>query len=113
MKQFVAAIIIIVSFSDAAFAHGGRTNSEGCHKNRKTGDYHCHGGKTAAPAKKNAKPTVVPEISNTEESEFMCGSKTKCAQMVNCDEAMFYLHTCGLSRLDRDKDGVPCESKCK
>ncbi len=24
-------------------AHSGRTNSEGCHNNRKTGDYHCHG----------------------------------------------------------------------
>lgn len=23
-------------------AHGGRTNSQGCHNNTKTGDYHCH-----------------------------------------------------------------------
>ncbi|HQR85613.1 MAG TPA: YHYH domain-containing protein [Limnohabitans sp.] len=25
-----------------AFAHGGGLNSEGCHTNHKTGDYHCH-----------------------------------------------------------------------
>lgn len=25
-------------------AHSGRTNSSGCHTNRKTGDYHCHNG---------------------------------------------------------------------
>jgi myo-inositol-hexaphosphate 3-phosphohydrolase len=25
-----------------AFAHGGGLNAEGCHNNRKTGDYHCH-----------------------------------------------------------------------
>ena len=25
-----------------AFAHGGGLNSQGCHNNRKTGDYHCH-----------------------------------------------------------------------
>jgi hypothetical protein len=25
-----------------AGAHGGGLNSEGCHNNRKTGDYHCH-----------------------------------------------------------------------
>ncbi|MCD6673793.1 MAG: YHYH domain-containing protein [Burkholderiaceae bacterium] len=25
-------------------AHGGGLNSEGCHNNRKTGDYHCHRG---------------------------------------------------------------------
>jgi hypothetical protein len=27
---------------DVASAHGGGLNSEGCHNNRKTGDYHCH-----------------------------------------------------------------------
>lgn len=25
-----------------AFPHGGGLNAEGCHNNRKTGDYHCH-----------------------------------------------------------------------
>ena len=25
-----------------AMAHGGGLNAEGCHNNRKTGDYHCH-----------------------------------------------------------------------
>jgi len=25
-----------------AYAHSGGTNSEGCHKNHKTGGYHCH-----------------------------------------------------------------------
>jgi hypothetical protein len=28
--------------SGAALAHGGGLNAEGCHNNRKTGDYHCH-----------------------------------------------------------------------
>lgn len=28
----------------AALAHGGGLNAEGCHNNRKTGDYHCHRG---------------------------------------------------------------------
>jgi uncharacterized membrane protein len=27
-----------------AQSHPGGLNSEGCHFNRKTGDYHCHGG---------------------------------------------------------------------
>ena len=38
-----------------ALAHSGRTNSEGCHTNRKTGDYHCHGIKSSAPAKAKSK----------------------------------------------------------
>lgn len=52
-------------------------------------------------------------ITNKSNENLECGSKTKCGQMLNCSEAMFYLKTCGLSRLDRDKDGVPCESICK
>ena len=28
--------------ASSAFAHGGGLNAEGCHTNRKTGDYHCH-----------------------------------------------------------------------
>ncbi|WP_353735245.1 YHYH domain-containing protein [Okeania sp. SIO2C2] len=27
-----------------AIAHPGRTDSSGCHTNRSTGRYHCHGG---------------------------------------------------------------------
>lgn len=41
-----------------------------------------------------------------------CGSKRTCGQMNSCDEAYHYLNSCGLSRLDRDGDGVPCESIC-
>lgn len=43
---------------------------------------------------------------------FTCAGKTLCGQMTSCAEANFYLHTCGLSRLDGDKDGVPCETIC-
>ncbi|MGI0120319.1 thermonuclease family protein [Zooshikella sp. RANM57] len=46
-------------------------------------------------------------------SSGKCGTKRYCKEMSNCDEAMFYLQQCGLTRLDRDKDGVPCESLCK
>lgn len=41
-----------------------------------------------------------------------CGTKRTCGEMVSCSEANFYLNQCGLSRLDRDHDGVPCESIC-
>ena len=46
-------------------------------------------------------------------SNKICGGKTKCSQMSNCEEARFYLNNCGLSRLDRDHDGNPCESLCR
>ena len=44
---------------------------------------------------------------------FQCESKTTCRQMQSCAEARYYLMNCGLTRLDRDKDGTPCESLCR
>lgn len=44
--------------------------------------------------------------------QFSCEGKTKCAQMNSCSEAVFYLEQCGVTRLDRDRDGVPCEKNC-
>jgi hypothetical protein len=43
---------------------------------------------------------------------LQCGSKRKCGQMDTCEEARFYLSSCGVRSLDRDGDGVPCESLC-
>lgn len=34
-----------------------------------------------------------------------------CGQMASCEQAKLALE-CGNTRLDRDKDGVPCESIC-
>jgi Excalibur calcium-binding domain len=33
--------------------------------------------------------------------------------MRNCAEATFYLTECGLTRLDDDGDGIPCEGFCR
>ncbi|WP_296206835.1 excalibur calcium-binding domain-containing protein [Psychrobacter sp. UBA3480] len=39
------------------------------------------------------------------------GLPSTCGQMANCEQAKQALK-CGYKRLDRDKDGVPCESIC-
>ncbi|MEL7049633.1 MAG: excalibur calcium-binding domain-containing protein, partial [Pseudomonadota bacterium] len=41
-----------------------------------------------------------------------CCSKRYCKDMVTCAEAYHYMTMCGLSRLDRDQDGIPCEKVC-
>ena len=41
MKNSFVFILFYI-FTLSAFPHGGGLNSEGCHNNRKTGDYHCH-----------------------------------------------------------------------
>jgi endonuclease YncB( thermonuclease family) len=45
--------------------------------------------------------------------DFSCGSKQYCKEMASCAEAKFYLKECGLSRLDGNNDGVPCEAVCR
>lgn len=48
MSKFFWALLLAVS--GPVFSHGGGLNAEGCHNNRKTGDYHCHRGSAATPA---------------------------------------------------------------
>ena len=46
-------------------------------------------------------------------SDFKCGGKRVCREMASCAEARFYLEQCGVTRLDGDSDGVPCEAICR
>ena len=46
------------------------------------------------------------------DASFECGAKTYCKEMASCGEARFFLRQCGLTRLDGDGDGVPCERLC-
>lgn len=61
MKKAIVAIALMgaVGFlSTQVSAHPGGTNAAGCHTNRKTGDYHCHGGRSTP---RPAKPTKAPK----------------------------------------------------
>lgn len=63
-----------------------------------------HGGKTGeTPATQSVQPVFAGR----------CGAKRTCGEMASCEEARFYLTQCGLSRLDGDGDGRPCEAVCR
>lgn len=63
--------------------------------------------------KKNDSVKVFPSKELThQEISTSCGSKQYCKEMASCEEAKFYLTQCGLSRLDGDDDGIPCEKLC-
>lgn len=66
-------------------------------------------GKQPSQSPSNGTATRQPKSS----AGFTCGSKRYCREMTSCAEARFYLEQCGLSRLDGDHDGVPCESLCR
>jgi hypothetical protein len=39
-KAFFIALNLVLCQN--VFSHSGRTDSSGCHQNKRTGDYHCH-----------------------------------------------------------------------
>lgn len=41
-----------------------------------------------------------------------CSTAPYCKNIKSCNEALYHLEICGLARLDRDKDGIPCEAIC-
>ena len=75
---------------------------------------------TPAPVAPSAPPISAPDpVAPTAPitpaaatAPWTCGAKTICGQMSSCDEAKFYLTTCGVKRLDGDSDGVPCAKLC-
>lgn len=44
---------------------------------------------------------------------YTCEPRRTCSQISSCEEANWYLQNCSWGgKLDRDKDGIPCESLC-
>jgi len=50
----------------------------------------------------------VPKKSN---STYICSGKKHCSEMTSCEEATFYQNNCPGTKMDGDRDGVPCESQ--
>ncbi|QKC83463.1 thermonuclease family protein [Mesorhizobium sp. NZP2077] len=47
------------------------------------------------------------------QSSYSCEPRRTCPQIGSCDEARWFLQNCPWGgKLDRDKDGIPCESLC-
>ncbi|QNN64337.1 excalibur calcium-binding domain-containing protein [Sphingomonas rhizophila] len=88
-----------------AVAHGGGLNAQGCHNNRKTGDYHCHrggGGGSALSSSSGRKRSYGLSSSG--------GAFPNCAAARAAGAAPVREGQPGYSRrLDRDGDGVGCE----
>jgi len=113
MRRVVVVLVVAAAelAGGPAHSHGGGLNAEGCHTNRKTGEYHCH---RAGVPPRSGPPPAPPRLDpGGDGARWRCGDKTSCKQMSSCQEARFHLSQCGLSRLDGDGDGVPCESLCR
>lgn len=43
------------------------------------------------------------------ESRFHCDARQYCSQMTSYDEAVYFLEHCPNTKMDGDRDGIPCE----
>jgi len=44
-------------------------------------------------------------------ADFRCDGRQHCSQMTSCDEATFFIKNCPDTKMDGDRDGVPCEEQ--
>jgi cold shock CspA family protein len=44
-------------------------------------------------------------------SRFSCDGRTMCSQMTSCAEATYFIQHCPNTKMDGNRDGVPCEQQ--
>lgn len=100
MKRWLGTggVLTITLCSVSAVAHPGGLNAEGCHNNRKTGDYHCHRGSSPPPRQRFM------------EAAPAGGAFRNCSEARAAGAAPVRRGDPGYGpHLDRDGDGVGCE----
>jgi hypothetical protein len=91
----LAGALIALSPASASSSHPGGLNAEGCHHNRRTGDYHCHGAGRPAP--------VARAVSGSGAFRNCDAARAAGAAPVRRGDPGYGRH------LDRDDDGIGCE----
>ena len=102
--SFVALSALLVGLGvplAPTFAHPGGLNGEGCHNNRKTGDYHCH--RSSRIARKAIAPNRAYTALGSTYFRNCTAARTAGAAPVRVGDPGYARH------LDRDGDGVGCE----
>lgn len=97
-------LTVICFTTVSALAHGGGLNSEGCHNNRKTGDYHCHGGGGSSARSLTPAAPVQNFLGSGARAFANCSAARAAgaAPVLSGDPGYG-------SHLDRDNDGIGCE----
>ena len=105
MGKFCIVMIALgmsIFWSASAEAHGGGLNSQGCHRERATGGYHCHrSASKPAPAPKRQSLYSRP---SSDAFPNCAAARAAGAAPVRRGDPGYGTH------LDRDGDGVGCES---
>lgn len=87
MRLFVPLLsLLTLIIPTTLFSHSGGLNSEGCHHNRKTGDYHCHRSSYAPAPTRNLYTQTIPTPSSSyfsaEDRSFLISMVTDLQKQV-------------------------------
>jgi endonuclease YncB( thermonuclease family) len=78
----------IVLCANQVLSHPGRTNAQGCHTNRQTGEYHCHNSGTNTPSNppsSNPQQATVDRIIDGDTLDVRFGSKKQTLRLTCID----------------------------
>jgi hypothetical protein len=115
MKPPACRLVLLLACAvvHGAWAHGGGLDKNGCHNNRKTGEYHCHRGagtpRPAADAHGGGNDFAMPRATP---SDRRSGSRpfSNCTEARAAGAAPVHRGDPGYgTHLDRDNDGIGCE----
>ncbi|MDO4709082.1 MAG: excalibur calcium-binding domain-containing protein [Pseudomonadota bacterium] len=103
--------ILLTLLPALALAHGGRTDANGCHTDRRTGTYHCHGSRTySAPRQSGSSPLARGTLARASGSSSYypnCASVRAAGIRTPINRS----HPAYGAHLDRDGDGWACEPR--
>ena len=115
MRKLAAIFFVFGLLGSPAYAHGGGLNKDGCHNNRKTGDYHCHRPKQKT-SDRSYRQSLTEEQKRAAQSQNRSNNLQRISAYRNCTAARaagaapVYRGEPGYGRhLDRDNDGIGCE----
>jgi cold shock CspA family protein len=57
----------------------------------------------------NPEPWTKPRAAQP--NRYQCDGRQHCSQMTSCEEAKFFIRNCPDTKMDGDRDGVPCEQQ--
>lgn len=112
----LVCLTLLIAAADAR-AHSGGLNSEGCHTNCKTGDYHCHRGGARARSRIPPASPLLPLHDDTPRynaprrgNPVQDGAFRNCTEARAAGAAPVHRGEPGYGpHLDRDSDGIGCE----
>lgn len=109
MKRTTFALLALLCAGGAS-AHGGGLDAEGCHTNRKTGDYHCHRAAANPAAATRPQRTSPAQLAPARQAPASRRVFANCAAARAAGAAPVHRGDPGYGpHLDRDDDGIGCE----